>query len=161
MNTNTDSYKCANCDGDHPAVSKSCKLLMEHTNKQKPVPAKPIFKSAPDGFYRNYSSSVNSGNVQPNQSSQHRDYRNPSQNPQFIAQDNNQDGNLYGVHQIITGVLMFITDLIRDLHNITIAIEENNQLAYLDLIERHLGQNQRVAIHKYLNKQQDSIHLSS
>lgn len=99
---------------------------MEHTNKQKPAPAKPTFKSAPDRFYRNYSSSVNSGNVKPNQSSLHRDYRNPSQNPQFNAQENNQDGNFYGVHQIITSALMFITDLIRDLNNITIAIEDND-----------------------------------
>ena len=33
MDQSKTPYKCANCDGDHPAVSQSCPRLLEHTTK--------------------------------------------------------------------------------------------------------------------------------
>ena len=46
---------------------------------------------------------------------------------------------------------MFITDLIRNLYNISTSIEENDTKEYLNLIEKHLGLAQRTSINKYFS----------
>lgn len=132
------SYKCANCDGDHPAVNKECPRLKAHTeNWTKPKPiSEPVLSQT---FF--------SENFPPNQTLSNQILTN-----NFSAAVNNQGGNFYGVNDPITGMLIFITELVKDLHSETSAIEENDTQTYLDLIERHLGSFQRQPINNFFNK---------
>ena len=156
LDPTTSAYKCANCQGDHSADSKDCPILSEHTNKlTKPEP-NTAKDQVPIGFTRIPSSAPNS-NVQ--SSSLHRDFhKTTTTNPQHYSQhssvNSHQDVSLCGVDQQITGLLLFFTEFISDFHNIISAIEEKDNSAYLDMIERYLGPHQRTAVNHYLNKTQ-------
>ena len=59
-----DDYKCANCNGDHAVVSKSCEELKKHLDNQTKPKLEKSNRPVPIGFTRNYSAATNKVNVQ-------------------------------------------------------------------------------------------------
>jgi len=66
--------------------------------------------------------------------------------------NNNHHDNFRGADHQIIGILLFITDLLCELNKLISDIEDENYNDYLNLIEKHLGPNQRAAINSHLNR---------
>jgi len=80
----TTPYKYANCGGNHPAVSRSCQKLIEHTTKKTNPNPNQSKGLAPNGFTRVNSAFVNNVNIQAPTSSLRENYRNSTANKQPV-----------------------------------------------------------------------------
>ena len=133
-------FKCVNCKGDHVAVSKDCTYL-----KNQPTEKYPSTKQVPPSFHRNYSET---NTINPSGST--TSYAN-------IHNKQTQPGtsqSSYCGNEVLSGMLIFITEIFRNLNNIISSIEGNDQInsAYLDLIEDHFGIDQRTNMQDYLQR---------
>lgn len=155
--TDSKLFKCSNCSGNHSAVSRECPKHKEHPEKtQKPTKT----NNVPEGFYRNFSSDINNG------SSLRSNYPRPNNINQSTTNSKQvfpYQGSSCGVNHEITGTfLLFLTEVLLDITNITTNIEEQNGATYLNLVEKYFGNVHHSSISNLLHNDLDSsMNLSS